>query len=85
MHLPVVGPRKFGRSRTDAKPRTVPPRNMRFPFGGMIANWVCFVKLLRIERTVPVYSDVDVHRGWCQNPLACPHRLEPLQFMEGLR
>jgi len=41
----------------------------------MIVNWVCFVKLLRIDRTVPVYTDVDVHRGRYRDPLTSPHRL----------
>lgn len=31
----VVELRKSGRRRTDAKPRTAPPRNVRFPFGRM--------------------------------------------------
>jgi hypothetical protein len=75
MHLPVVGPRKPGRSRTDAKPRTAPPRNVRFPFGGMIANWGCFVKSFRIDRTGSVYGNVDVHRGRYRDPLTSPHRL----------
>jgi hypothetical protein len=44
----------------------------------MIANWVCFVKLLRIDRAVPVYIDVDVDRGWCRGPFASPYRLEAL-------
>jgi len=50
------------------------------------ANWVCPVKLLRIDRTVPVYSDVDVRRGWWRGPsLASSHSLEALQLVEGLR
>ena len=28
-------------------------------------NWLCFVKLFRIDHPVPIYSDVDVYRGWC--------------------
>ena len=35
-----------------------------------IANWVCFVKLLRIDRTVSVYSDVGVHSDRCRDPLS---------------
>ena len=50
---------------------------------GMIANWVCFVKLLRIDHPVTVYIGVDVDSGWCRDPFACPYRLEALQFVEG--
>ena len=47
-----------------------------------IAQLGLFCKLLRIDRTVPVYTDVDVHRGWCRDPFACPYRLETLKFVE---
>ena len=42
---------------------------------GIMVNWVCFVKLLRIDHPVPVYINVDVHRDWCRDPFASPYRL----------
>ena len=48
---------------------------------GVIANWVCFVKSFRIDCTVTVYTDVDVYRGWCRDPLASPFNLEALQLV----
>ena len=40
------------------------------------------VKLPQIDRPVPTYTDVDVRRSWCRDPLACPYRLEALELVE---
>lgn|GEM_PF-6618882 len=50
-----------------------------------VVNWVCFVKLLRIDRCVLSYADVDIHDRGRRDPLAGPYRLEPLQLMKGSR